>query len=134
MKRGTNSRRAPRQVAIPAAPRVYGDSERFRGFVTRQIAGGEHLLDELEGARRNAVELSMKKRVPAAEKDAITLMGYYRLSQWTQRAGRWRRSVLETAERQLADQSEALLPHLSKGVPPPGSGLSGGQRQYLGPS
>jgi hypothetical protein len=123
MKGALTGRRAPRHATTPPTLRVYGDSERFRGLVTRQIASGENLLDELEGVRKSATRLP-KKRGPAdVEREAVTLIGYHRLWQWRERVGRWRVNAVVAAERQLADQTEALLPHISKALPVPATGL-----------
>lgn len=119
MKRAVTTSRSPRRVALPPAPRIYGDGERFRGIITRQIASAANLLDELEGVRKRAAPLVKKGAHKPVEREAMTLMAFHRLWQWNRRVDRWRVNAVITAERQLADQAATLLHHLWKPLPWP---------------
>jgi hypothetical protein len=124
MKHTPTDRRPPGRGTGSPAPRIYGDSERFKAVVTQRIALGEPLLDELEGVRKSAAAPPREKRLRPTERDVITPIGYRHLQQWIRRINRWRMNVTDTAERHLADQGGLLLPTFSKQLPLPGDGPS----------
>jgi hypothetical protein len=106
-RRSTHSRRG----ASP--PRIYGDREGFKATLSRQIAAGEHLLDELEGLRKASAVRPKHLGKRTVERQAVTLIGHSRLWEWEQRVDRWWKNIIRAASRQLADQVKTHVPHLS---------------------
>ena len=107
-----------------AAPHIYGRTERFKATLDRQINGGEDLLGELEGGRKRASADAAKLGGRYSD-EAARLLADYHLWQWSDRVSRWRGNVTTTANRQLADQVDDVLPHLTRPWPQPAVGHKG---------
>lgn len=73
----------------------YGDENRYKAALDRQVARGRELLDQLDGVRNMMVAAHGGPTGIGAEIEEM---------QWTEEVERWRVTVLRSAHRHLADR------------------------------